>query len=100
MDGNLICAREPLSHSLMPDATKYLIIHSRRKDAKKLLIHFMVKNAHHKCMHLGTEIVRHCLQQSFTKLGLRKALRHIRHHCFLCRRFQGKGLNPFMADFR
>ena len=58
----------------------------------------MIKNAHHKCMHLGTEIVRHYLQQNFIILGLWKALRHIRHHCFFCRRFYGKNLNLFMAD--
>ena len=47
--------------------------------------------------HLGTEFARNYWQQNFIILGLRKALRHIRHHSFLCRRFQGKGLNPFMA---
>ena len=48
--------------------------------------------------HLGTEFVRNYLQQNSIILGLRKVSRPIRHHNFFCRRFQGKGLNPFMAD--
>ena len=93
-DSNLLCARGRLRHLPMPDATKYpVILH-----AKEPSIQLMIENAHQKCMLLGTEFVRHYLQQSFIILGLRKALRHIRHHCFLCRRFQGKGLSPFMAD--
>ena len=94
MDGNFIHARGPLKRSPMPDTTKYpIILHSRESS-----IQFMIIYAHHKCMHLGTELVRHYFQQSFIILGLRKALRHTRHHCFLCHRFRGKGLNPFMVD--
>ena len=84
MDGNLIRVRGRLRHSPMPDATKHSII----LHAKERSVQLMIKKAHQKCMHLCTETVRHCLQQSFIILGLRKALRHICRHCFLCRRFQ------------
>ena len=51
----------------MPDATKYTIsLH-----AKEPSIQFLIKNAHLKRMHRGTEFVRHCLQQSFIFLCLR-----------------------------
>ena len=95
MDGNLICARGRMRHSPMPEATNYpIILH-----AKEPSIQLMIKNAHHKCMHLGTEFVRQYLQPSFIILGLRKALRYIRHHCFLCHHFQWKSLKPFMAVY-
>ena len=58
-----------------------------------------IKNVYLKCMHIGSELVRHYLQQSFRILSLRKALRHIHHPCFLCRRFHGKGLHTFMAVY-
>ena len=38
------------------------------------------------------------LATKLQNFGSQKTLRHIRHHCFLCRRFQGKRLNPFMSD--
>ena len=58
----------------------------------------MIESAHRRCMHHGTEYIRNYLQQNFVIIGLRKTIRQIRHNCFLCRRFQGKGLHPFMAD--
>ena len=53
MDGNLIRARGRLRHSPMPDSTKYLII----LYAKEPSIQNMIKNAHYKCMPLGTGFV-------------------------------------------
>ena len=58
----------------------------------------MIESAPGHCMHHGTEYIRNYLQQSFVIIGIRKTLRQIRHNCFLCRRFQGKGLHPFMTD--
>ena len=69
MDDNLIPAQGRLRHSRMPGATKYpIVLH-----VKEPSIQLMIKKAYHKCMHLGTEFVRHYLQQSFIILGLRKA---------------------------
>ena len=66
--GNLNRARGRLRHSTMPDATKYpIFLH-----AKEPSIQFMIKNAHHKSMHLGREFLRHNLQQRFVILGLSK----------------------------
>ena len=69
MIGNLIRARGQLRHSPMPVPTKYSII----LHAKEPSIKLMIRNAHHKCMDLGTEFVRHYLQQSLIILGFRKA---------------------------
>ena len=44
---------------------------------------------------------RICPQLPSAKLsyhGYRQALKQIRHRCFFCRRFQGKGLSVFMSD--
>ena len=58
----------------------------------------MIESANCRCVPHGTEFIRNYLQQNFVIIGRRKTLRQIRHNCFLCRRFQGKGLHPLMAD--
>ena len=94
LDNGIIRARGRLRRSPLPDATKHQII----LNAKDPIVRMMIENAHRRCMHHGTEYVRNYQQQSFVIIGLRKTLRQIRHNCFLCRRFQGKGLHPLMPD--
>ena len=94
LDNGVIRARGRLRNSPLPDATKYPII----LNAKDPIVRMMIESAHRRCMHHGTEYIRNYLQQSFVIIGLRKTLRQRRHNCFLCRRFQGKGLHPLMAD--
>ena len=91
---SLIRAQGSLRNSPLTDATKYPII----LNAKDPIVRMMIESAHRRCMHHGTEYIRNYLQQNFVILGLRKTLRQIRHNCYLCRRFQGKGLHPLMAD--
>ena len=90
LDSGIIRARGRLRNSLLPDATKHPI--------KDPIVRMMIENAHRRCMHHGTEYIHNYLQQRFVIIGLRKTLRQIRHYCFLCRRFHGKGLHPLMAD--
>ena len=94
LDNGIIRAQGRLRNSPLPDATKHSII----LNAKDPIVRMMIESTHCLCMHHGTEYIRNYLQQSFVIIGLRKALRQIRHNCFLCRRFQGKGLHPLMAD--
>ena len=90
----VILARGRLRNSPLPDATKHPI----NLNAKDPIGRKMIESAHRRCMHHGTEYIRNYLQQSFVIIGIRKTLRQIRHNCFLCRRFQNKGLHPLMAD--
>ena len=94
LDNGIIRARGRLRNSPLPDATKHPII----LNAKDPIVRMMIESAHRRCMHHGAEYTRNSLQQNFVSFGLRKTLRQIRHNCFLCRRFQGRGLHPLMAD--
>ena len=94
MDDNTLKARRRLRHSTLPETAKYPIILNAKEPAARLLL----EHAHCRCMHLGTEYVRNYLQQKFLIIGLRQALKQIRHRCFFCRRLQGKGLSVFRSD--
>ena len=53
--------------------------------------------AHQVCIHQFTEPTRAFIQQRYHVIGLRKALASIRFHCFLCRRFDKKNIQPIIA---
>ena len=59
----------------------------------------MLKQAHADNNHEGTEYVRSVLQQEYWIMGLRNALRSIKHQCIQCRKVSAQPLQPQMADF-
>ena len=59
----------------------------------------MLKQAHADNNLEGTEYVRSVLQLEYLIMGLRNALRSIKHQCIQCRKVSTQPLQPQMADF-
>ena len=64
-----------------------------------LVLILMLKQAHADNNHEGTECVRNVLQQEYWIMGLRNALRSIKHQCIQCRKVSTQPLQPQVADF-
>ena len=73
--------------------------HPMLLSAKHPLVILMLKQAHADNNHEGTEYVRNVLQQEYWIMGLRNALRSIKHQCIQCRKVSTQPLQPQMADF-
>ena len=73
--------------------------HPKLLSAKHPLEIFLLKQAHSDNNHEGTEYVRSVLQQKYWIMGLRNALRSIKHQCIQCRKVSTQSLQPQMVDF-
>ena len=65
--------------------------------AKDKIVRLYLEHAHQICIHQSTEPTKAFIQQRYQVIGLRKALASVRFHCFLCRRFDTKNIQPIMA---
>ena len=66
--------------------------------SKHLVTEMLLTQKHVDNHHEGTEFVRSVVQQEFWVVGLRNALRRIKHHCVKCRKMAAQPLQPEMAD--
>ena len=65
--------------------------------AKDKIVRLYLEHAHQICIHQSTEPTKAFIHQRYHVIGLRKALASVRFHCFLCRRFDTKNIQPIMA---
>ena len=66
-------------------------------NAKEKIVRLYLEHAHQICIHQSTEPTKGIIQQRYHVIGLRKTLASVRFHCFLCRRFDTKNIQPIMA---
>jgi transposase InsO family protein len=67
-------------------------------DAKEPAVRLLIAHYHCKFAHANTETVINELRQEFWILGLRNAVRFVRHHCQLCKLLKDPVLQPPMGD--
>ena len=72
--------------------TRPIILHAKDK-----IVRLYLKHAHQVCIHQSAEPTKAFIPQRKHVIGLRKALASKRFHCFLCRRFDTKNIQPIMA---
>ena len=65
--------------------------------AKDKIVRLYLEHAHQICIHQSTEPTKAFIQQRYHVIGLWKALASVRFHCFFCRRFDTKNIQPIMA---
>ena len=65
--------------------------------AKDKIFRLFLEHAHRICVHQSTDPTRAFIQQRYHVIGLRKTLASIQFHCFLCRRFETKNIQPIMV---
>ena len=84
-----------LRHAQLPWNQKHPII----LDIKDHITQLIVQDAHtNSCQHMGTELVRAHLQQTFLIIGLRRFLRRLSRTCFIYRRWRAQKITPLMSD--
>ena len=83
-------------YSLIPRYQDQPIIMDIRDHVTQLI----VKDDHTNCcQHIGKDLVRAYLQQTFVKIGLQKFLQKVSQTCFICRRWRAENVTTIMSDF-
>ena len=65
--------------------------------AKDKIVRLYLEHAHQIKIRQSTEPTKAFIRQRYHVIGFRKALASVRFHCFLCRRFDTKNIQPIMA---
>ena len=88
------CGRLQYAPTQLDLEKRPIILHAKDKSVRLYL-----ENAHQICIQQSREPTKAFIQQRYHLIGLRKALASVRFHCFLCRRFDTKNIQPIMAPF-
>ena len=91
---NTIRLRCRLSKATVSKDLKHLILLSAKHPAVVPMLRQMHEDNHH----WGTEYVRSLVQQRFSVVGIRNALRSIKSKCVKCRKLTVQLFHPHMAD--
>ena len=89
----LLRAKGRLNKSNLSFEAKHPIILPSKHRAVELFLNWQHRLNHHE----GVEYLRSVIQREYWILGLRNALRSVKHNCVQCRRF-GNALLPQMSD--
>ena len=90
----LIRIRGRIKHANLSFEQRHPILLSTRHE----MVNLILQDLHQEHNHEGVEYVRSVIQQKFSILGLRKALRKIKSQCVFCRKLRAQTKVPFMAD--
>ena len=85
------CGRLQYAPTQLDLEKRPIILHTKDK-----IVCLYLEHAHPIYFHQSTEPTKAFIQQRYHVIGLRKTLASVRFHCFLCRRFDTKNIQPIM----